>query len=109
SCFILFFVMFLPFFTSLSYLPSIFPQTIPRCGCPSLLKADDTDDDADEPDDVFKPDIVFFGEKLSDDFDQAVIADRDQVDLLVAIGSSLQVHPVAGILSTSLSTWLCAC
>ncbi|EFA80312.1 NAD+-dependent deacetylase [Heterostelium album PN500] len=42
-----------------------------------------------------KPDIVFFGENLPDRFDQCVGLDRDNVDLLIVMGSSLKVQPVA--------------
>ena len=49
-----------------------------------------------------QPDITFFGEKLTDDFENALIADREQVDLILVIGTSLKVSPVADILSESL-------
>eukprot|EP01133_Synstelium_polycarpum_P015821 gene15821-18801_t len=42
-----------------------------------------------------KPDIVFFGESLPDIFDECVAADRHKVDLLIVMGSSLKVQPVA--------------
>ena len=42
-----------------------------------------------------QPDITFFGEKLTDDFDQALLDDRDKVDLLLVIGTSLKVSPVS--------------
>ncbi|KAI9573817.1 DHS-like NAD/FAD-binding domain-containing protein [Boletus coccyginus] len=45
-----------------------------------------------------QPDITFFGEKLTDDFDQALLDDRDKVDLLLVIGTSLKVSPVSEIL-----------
>jgi len=46
---------------------------------------------------VFKPDIVFFGELLPQDiFDRAQDAVRD-ADLIVVVGSSLVVHPAAGL------------
>jgi len=45
-----------------------------------------------------QPDITFFGEKLDDSFDKALEEDRDQVDLLLVIGTSLKVAPVADIL-----------
>ncbi|GAA5848320.1 hypothetical protein JCM3766R1_004661 [Sporobolomyces carnicolor] len=44
---------------------------------------------------IIKPDIVFFGENLSDEFDRKLLADRDQVDLLIVMGTSLRVSPVA--------------
>jgi hypothetical protein len=64
-----------------------------------------TDDDDDEtdtikyPPGIMKPDITFFGEKLNDDFDDALVEDREIVDLLMVIGTSLKVSPVAEILS----------
>ena len=62
-------------------------------------------DDEDEtdavkyPSGIMKPDITFFGEKLTDDFDHALEEDRNRVDLLLVIGTSLKVSPVAEILS----------
>ncbi|EPZ33665.1 Sirtuin family, catalytic core small domain-containing protein [Rozella allomycis CSF55] len=47
---------------------------------------------------VIKPDIVFFGEKLPSTFDDALNSDKIQVDLVIVIGSSLKVQPVASIL-----------
>ncbi|XP_037921601.1 NAD-dependent histone deacetylase sirtuin-1-like isoform X2 [Hermetia illucens] len=44
---------------------------------------------------IMKPDIVFFGEGLSDAFHTAMDSDKDKCDLLIVIGSSLKVHPVA--------------
>ena len=49
---------------------------------------------------IMKPDIVFFGEGLGDEFHNAVATDKDQVDLLIMIGSSLKVRPVALIPSS---------
>ncbi|KAI6010913.1 DHS-like NAD/FAD-binding domain-containing protein [Pisolithus orientalis] len=62
------------------------------------------DDDSDDSDDdmpvgVMKPDITFFGEKLNDEFDRALEEDRDKVDLLLVIGTSLKVSPVSEIFS----------
>jgi len=42
-----------------------------------------------------QPDITFFGEKLTDDFDRALEEDRERVDLVLIIGTSLKVSPVA--------------
>ncbi|KAG5641798.1 hypothetical protein DXG03_004184 [Asterophora parasitica] len=62
-------------------------------------------DDEDEsdgpayPPGIMKPDITFFGEKLTDEFDQSLAEDRERVDLLLVIGTSLKVSPVADILS----------
>ena len=47
---------------------------------------------------MFQPDITFFGEKLTDDFDNSLAKDRFRVDLLLVIGTSLKVSPVAEIL-----------
>ncbi|RKO95094.1 SIR2-domain-containing protein, partial [Caulochytrium protostelioides] len=64
----------------------IFAKTVPLCPkCP------------EEADGVIKPDIVFFGEKLPDAFDHAFREDREQVDLLIVMGSSLKVSPVADV------------
>lgn len=64
--------------------------------------SDDDDDDADETSlpgyGILKPDITFFGEKLSDTFDHALLADREEVDLLIVMGTSLKVAPVSEIL-----------
>ncbi|KAJ2632599.1 NAD-dependent histone deacetylase sir2 [Coemansia sp. RSA 1290] len=65
----------------------------------------DDDDDDDNDDDygaikgIMKPDITFFGEKLPDQFDEALLLDREQVDLLLVMGSSLKVAPVSDIMS----------
>lgn len=107
---------------------AIFEQSVPRCprceerksseaaAKPSKKKrklgngkswrpTDESDDDDDEDDEtalpgfgILKPDITFFGEKLSSSFDHALLADRDQVDLLIVMGTSLKVAPVSEIL-----------
>ncbi|KAF5361809.1 hypothetical protein D9756_002641 [Leucocoprinus leucothites] len=61
--------------------------------------AEDESDTPDHPPGIMKPDITFFGEKLDDQFDRALAEDRDQVDLLIIIGTSLKVSPVAEILN----------
>lgn len=88
----------------------IFAQRVPPCPeCSKrLLKKrkrpvnsrDDSDDD--EGDDgkqsgILKPDITFFGEKLSDSFDQYLLQDRSQADLLIIVGTSLKVAPVSSV------------
>ncbi len=66
-------------------------QVVPHCPrCPS-----------DVPYAIMKPDIVFFGENLPELFHRAMKQDKDEVDLLIVIGSSLKVRPVALIPSTS--------
>ena len=55
-------------------------QVIPRCPiCPSIMK----------------PNIVFFGESLPEEFHHQMEVDKDDCDLLIVIGSSLKVRPVA--------------
>ncbi|KAF8605800.1 SIR2-domain-containing protein [Ceratobasidium sp. AG-I] len=67
-------------------------------------KQRDEDDDLDIPTPplprgIMKPDIVFFGEPLTDDFDHYLFKDREEVDLLLVIGTSLKVAPVSEILT----------
>ncbi|XP_062486473.1 NAD-dependent protein deacetylase sirtuin-1 isoform X1 [Pezoporus occidentalis] len=65
-------------------------QVVPRCPrCPP-----------DEPLAIMKPDIVFFGENLPEQFHRAMKYDKNEVDLLIVIGSSLKVRPVALIPSS---------
>ncbi|XP_053393570.1 NAD-dependent protein deacetylase sirtuin-1-like [Mercenaria mercenaria] len=47
------------------------------------------------PQSVLKPDIVFFGESLPEEFHHQMSVDKDDCDLLIVIGSSLKVRPVA--------------
>ena len=63
----------------------ILNKNIPRC-----IKCKDG---------VIKPDIVFFGEKLSNEFDNQIEVDKDMADLLIVIGSSLSVKPVSNIIN----------
>ncbi|CAG5117926.1 unnamed protein product, partial [Candidula unifasciata] len=63
----------------------IFSQVIPRCPRCS----------PQHPNAVMKPDIVFFGEGLPEHFHNQMAADKDECDLLIVIGSSLKVRPVA--------------
>lgn len=45
-----------------------------------------------------QPDITFFGEDLPDEFGHRLIhLDRDRVDLVIVIGTSLKVAPVAEV------------
>lgn len=46
---------------------------------------------------IMKPDIVFFGEGLPEVFHDTIESDRNKCDLLIVIGSSLKVRPVAMI------------
>ena len=49
------------------------------------------------PQSIMKPDIVFFGEGLPNEFHHAIEADRLKADLVIVMGSSLKVKPVAHI------------
>nr|XP_018901147.1 PREDICTED: NAD-dependent protein deacetylase sirtuin-1 [Bemisia tabaci] len=61
----------------------VFAQNIPMC---QVCK---------DPSGVIKPDIVFFGEGLPESFHSAMAEDKNVCDLLIVIGSSLKVRPVA--------------
>ncbi|KAK2846899.1 hypothetical protein Q5P01_009898 [Channa striata] len=62
----------------------IFSDYIPRCDkCKSLVK----------------PDIVFFGENLPTRFFTSVKSDFPSCDLLIIMGTSLQVQPFASLIS----------
>ncbi|KAJ3243990.1 NAD-dependent histone deacetylase sir2 [Chytriomyces hyalinus] len=47
---------------------------------------------------IVKPDIVFFGEKYPPTYDKLIAKDKAQADLIVVMGSSLKIFPIAGIL-----------
>ncbi|XP_023616301.1 NAD-dependent protein deacetylase sirtuin-2 isoform X3 [Myotis lucifugus] len=68
----------------------IFSEVTPKCeNCQSVVK----------------PDIVFFGENLPARFFSCIQADFLNVDLLIIMGTSLQVQPFASLISkTPLST-----
>ncbi|KAL0955144.1 hypothetical protein HGRIS_004058 [Hohenbuehelia grisea] len=59
---------------------------------------EDLSDAPEYPPGIMKPDITFFGEKLTDHFEDSLSQDRDRVDLLLVIGTSLKVAPVSDIL-----------
>jgi NAD-dependent histone deacetylase SIR2 len=109
-----------------SIFPEIKADIIPRCPrCTEALRApvkrkrgaaatdgrrrkrrtsdDDSDNDSeyDVPQaGVMKPDITFFGEALPDEFSRRLTEnDRDKVDLVIVIGTSLKVTPVSEIVS----------
>ncbi|KAJ3366791.1 NAD-dependent protein deacetylase sirtuin-1 [Allomyces javanicus] len=68
----------------------VFAKTVPKCPkCPP-----------DSPFPVIKPDIVFFGEQLPDEFHDQIKPDLAATDLILVIGSSLKVAPVSEILSS---------
>ncbi|KAH6690681.1 DHS-like NAD/FAD-binding domain-containing protein [Plectosphaerella plurivora] len=60
---------------------------------------DNSDFDIPQPG-IMKPDITFFGEDLPDAFGRRLAThDRDRVDLVLVIGTSLKVTPVSEIVS----------
>ncbi|KAI1141815.1 putative histone deacetylase SIR2 [Hypoxylon sp. FL0543] len=65
----------------------------------SSEEEEDDDDQYDIPSaGVMKPDVTFFGEELPDEFSQRLVKhDRDLVDLVVVIGTSLKVAPVSEV------------
>jgi NAD-dependent deacetylase len=64
------------------------PVGIPRCSCGSALK----------------PDVVLFGEMLPEAAMRRALALAAQADLLLCVGSSLEVHPVAGLPEVTLAS-----
>ncbi|XP_067209786.1 NAD-dependent protein deacetylase sirtuin-1 isoform X2 [Linepithema humile] len=85
----------------------IFAQRIPTCPkcrvntLPSLSEINCSENYRDlVSQGIMKPDIVFFGEGLPDAFHDAMAKDKDDCDLLIVIGSSLKVRPVALIPSS---------
>lgn len=47
---------------------------------------------------VVKPDIVFFGESLPERFQRCLQEDFQQCDMLIIMGSSLEVQPFASLI-----------
>ncbi|KAJ8669768.1 hypothetical protein QAD02_001027 [Eretmocerus hayati] len=85
----------------------IFAQKIPMCpkcrerSLPPIAESDSNENYRDlVAQGVMKPDIVFFGEGLPDAFHEAMATDKDVCDLLIVMGSSLKVRPVALIPSS---------
>ncbi|KAK7869073.1 hypothetical protein R5R35_000792 [Gryllus longicercus] len=86
----------------------IFAQKIPLCPRCSNNATSHTIDNERYSDDykelvkqgIMKPDIVFFGEGLPYQFHESMAVDKDKCDLLIVIGSSLKVRPVALIPSS---------
>ncbi|KZV69310.1 SIR2-domain-containing protein [Peniophora sp. CONT] len=75
------------------------PKRKRKSGGSKWDESDEEEETPTYPPWIMKPDITFFGEKLTDDFEDALIADREQVDLILVIGTSLKVSPVADILT----------
>ena len=80
-------------------------RSTPGAGKPShKKKREDYEDSTDSEDydiavaGVMKPDITFFGEDLPDAFGQRLTKnDREKVDLVLVIGTSLKVAPVSEV------------
>ena len=62
-------------------------EGVPRCDCGAPLK----------------PDVVLFGEYLPADAIERAQALADTAGLMLAVGSSLEVHPVAGLPADTLA------
>ncbi|KAJ1982888.1 NAD-dependent histone deacetylase sir2 [Dimargaris xerosporica] len=90
----------------------IFAQRVPQCGrCSTAATkttaarpraqrwASDDDEDDDHPPGIMKPDITFFGENLPRVFEESFVIDRERVDLLLVMGSSLKVAPVSEVMA----------
>lgn len=69
----------------------------PRCAAKRkrLMRSDETY--VEESYGVMKPDITFFGEALPRVFHDNIARDLDECDLVISIGTSLKVAPVADI------------
>uniref|UniRef100_A0A8C5KH64 NAD-dependent protein deacetylase n=1 Tax=Jaculus jaculus TaxID=51337 RepID=A0A8C5KH64_JACJA len=74
----------IPLSFPLPYPEKIFSEVTPKCEkCQSVVK----------------PDIVFFGENLPARFFSCMQSDFSKVDLLIIMGTSLQVQPFASLIS----------
>uniref|UniRef100_A0A224XMH2 protein acetyllysine N-acetyltransferase n=1 Tax=Panstrongylus lignarius TaxID=156445 RepID=A0A224XMH2_9HEMI len=79
----------------------VFNQSIPFCTqCGKSDEQTNTEEGVLRDRGIMKPDIVFFGEGLPERFHDAMAFDKDKCDLLIVIGSSLKVRPVALIPSS---------
>lgn len=87
----------------------IFNQEIPYCHkCKEEEETRETQENGETGDEeansassrrvgILKPDIIFFGEGLPEIYHQSINEDKSKCDLLIVIGSSLKVKPVANI------------
>ena len=82
----------------------IFEQKIPICSLCNPNMSSPRSADLKDDDElikklyemgIMKPDIVFFGEGLAEQFHDSIESDCYKCDLLIVIGSSLKVRPVA--------------
>lgn len=72
------------------------PSFCPRC-IKKRIKLEQQDIDFPESFGVFKPDITFFGESLPKKFHDSIRDDLMNCDLVICVGTSLEVAPVADI------------
>ena len=73
-------------------------SSVPRKKRPSYEDSTDDEDDDIAVAGVMKPDITFFGEDLPATFHNRLMGhDRDLVDLVLVIGTSLKVAPVSEV------------
>jgi NAD-dependent deacetylase len=84
---------------------SIATCSCPECGCTLSLEAarealeeeDDGVPRCEQCESPLKPDVVLFGEMLGQSAIARAVELCEGADLLICIGSSLEVHPVAGL------------
>lgn len=99
------------------YLPIVWESGYPRCSCgskdivkrkkmpkakPKKRKRAEYEGDSDHSSDdgtttpkgLIKPDITFFGEPLSNEYESRLEVDAGKADLLLVIGTSLKTRPV---------------
>lgn len=102
------------------YLPVVFAGNIPYCKCKldaeqkkkhknrkgtnkqrswDDFESDHSSDDGTKaPRGLLKPDITFFNERLSGSYNDRLDRDKQAIDLLIIIGTSLKVGPVQDML-----------
>jgi len=71
----------------------ILEQRIPLCT--KCVQPHESLETMTSPKPIMKPDIVFFGEGMPDEFHRSMAMDKEDCDLIIVIGSSLKVRPVA--------------
>ncbi|RUO95513.1 DHS-like NAD/FAD-binding domain-containing protein, partial [Jimgerdemannia flammicorona] len=88
--------------SSVSYAPVALSSPLKRkTREPNYADSDSDDEDTSRAPigSIMKPDITFFGEQLPPEFEFRLTEDREQVDLLIVMGSSLKVAPVSEMMS----------
>lgn len=72
----------------------VFAKEIPYCNC-STSRFDKENEENNYHLPIIKPDIVFFGESLTESFHKQIDEDKNHPDLVIVIGSSMKVAPVS--------------